>query len=145
MSIQNTERSSSAEPASARTDPLDLDLLVEDPKADLPTISAMMTPAQRSRTNIQHLQATEQTLQNKIKELEFELSLVEAHTKNRLQDVNIPVDPSAPLNVPESPGPHCLQPKPERPADIAYRQKLEQQRYAEFALNDSTDELTNLP
>jgi hypothetical protein len=102
-----------------------------------------MTPAQRSRANIQHLQATEQTMQQKIKELELELSLVEAHTKNRLQDVNIPVGPSAPLNVPESLGPHCLQPKPERPADIAYRQKLEQKRHAELALNDSAEDLTN--
>jgi hypothetical protein len=39
MSKQNNKRSSSAEPASARADPLDLDLLVDDPKADLPTIS----------------------------------------------------------------------------------------------------------
>jgi hypothetical protein len=55
MSKQNTKRSSSAEPASARTTPLDLDLLVEDPKADLPTISAVMKPAQRSRDNILYL------------------------------------------------------------------------------------------
>jgi hypothetical protein len=147
MSTKNNKRSSSAEPTSTRTEPLDLDLLVEDPKADLPSVSALMTPtpAQRSRVNIQHLQATEQTLQNKIKELEFELSLVEAHTKNRLQDVNIPVGSSARLEVPESPEPHCLQPKPKRLADIAYRQKLEQQRHAEFALNDSAEELTNSP
>jgi hypothetical protein len=90
-------RSSSAEPASTRTAPLDLDLLVEDPKADLPTISAMMTPAQRSRDNILNLRAIERTLQQRIKELEFELSLVEAHTKNRLQDIHIPVGPSAPI------------------------------------------------
>ncbi len=141
----NNKRSSSAGPPSARADPLDLDLLVEEPKADLPTISALMTPAQRSQANIQHLQATEQTLQQRIKDLEFELSIVEAHTKNRLQDTNIPVGPSAPPSVPESPGPHCLQPKPERPADIAYRQKLEQQRHAESAINDPTEDLTTSP
>jgi hypothetical protein len=145
MSTKNNKRSSSAEPTSTRTEPLDLDLLVEEPKDELPSVSALLTPAQRSRANIKHLQTTKQTLQNKIKELKFELSLVEAHTKNRLQDVNIPVGPSAPLNVPESPGPHCLQPKPERPADIAYRQKLEQQRHAEFALNDSAEDSTNSP
>jgi hypothetical protein len=61
MSKQHSKRSSSAEPASARSDPIDLDLLVDDPKADLPTVSAM-TPAQRSRANIAHLQSTEQTL-----------------------------------------------------------------------------------
>jgi hypothetical protein len=104
------------------------------------------TPAQRSRANIRNLQATEQTLQQRIKDLEFELSLVEAHTKNSLRDANIPVGPSAPSSVPESPGPHCLQPKPtERPADIAYRQKLEQQRHAESALNEPPEALTNSP
>jgi hypothetical protein len=145
MSKQNTKRSSSAEPASTRTAPLDLDLLVEDAKADLPTISAMITPAQRSRDNILNLRATERTLQQKIKELEFELSLVEAHTKNRLQDIHIPVGPSAPPNGTESPGPHCLQPKPERPADIAYKQKLEQQRQAESVLTDTTEQSPNSP
>jgi hypothetical protein len=145
MSKQNTKRSSSAEPASARTAPLDLDLLVEDPKADLPTISAMMTPAQRSRDNILHLRATERTLQQRIKYLEFELTIAEAHTKNRLQDANIPVGPSAPPTVTKSPGPHCLQPKPERPADIAYRQKLEattSRRICPHRLNRRPDKLT---
>ena len=143
MSTKNSKRSSSAEPASGHT--IDLDLLVDEPKADLPTVDAMMTPAQRSRANIEHLRATEQTLQQRIKDLEFDLSIVEAQTKNRLQDANIPLGPSAPPSVPESPGPHCLQPKPERPADIAYRQKLEQQRHAESAINDTTEDLTNSP
>jgi hypothetical protein len=80
-----------------------------------------------------------------VKDLEFDLSIVEAQNKNRLQDANIPLCPSAPPSVPESPGPHCLQPKPERPADIAYRQKLEQQRHAESAINDTTEDLTNSP
>jgi hypothetical protein len=143
MNKQDNKRSSSADPPARES--FDLDLLVDDPKADLPSISALETPAQRSRTNIRHLQATEQTLQQRIKDLEFELSLVEAHTKNRLQDVNIPVGPSAPPSVPESPGPHCLQPKPERPADIAYKQKLEQQRHAESAITETTEDLNSSP
>jgi hypothetical protein len=114
MSTKNSKRSSSTEPASNRPDSIDLELLVDEPKADLPTVAAMMTPAQRSQANIQNLQATEQTLQQRIKDLEFELSIVEAHAKNRLQDAYIPVGPSAPPSVPESPGPDCLQPKPER-------------------------------
>ncbi len=141
MNKQNNKRSSSARPPSARADPLDLDLLVEEPKADLPTISALMTPAQGSHTNIQHLQATEQTLQQRIKDREF----VEVYTKNRLQDTNIPVGPSTPPSVPESPEPHCLQPKPERPTDIAHRQKLEQQRHAKSAIHDPTEDLTTSP
>jgi hypothetical protein len=143
MNKQDNKRSSSADPPARES--FDLDLLVDDPKADLPSISALETPAQRSRTNIRHLQATEQTLQQRIKDLEFELSLVEAHTKNRLQDVNIPVGPSAPPSVPESPGPHCLQPKPERPADIAYKQKLEQQRHAESAITETTEDMDSSP
>ncbi len=89
MNTKNSKRSSSAEPASDRT--IDLDHLVDDPKADLPTVDAMMTPAQRSRDNILHLRATEKTLQQRIKELEFDLSIVEAQNKNRLQDANIPL------------------------------------------------------
>jgi hypothetical protein len=147
MSKQNNKRSSSAGPPPTRDASLDLDLdlLVDEPKADLPSVSALMTPAQRSQANIQHLQATEQTLQQKLRDLEFELSIVEAHIENRRQDGNIPIGPSAPPSVPESPGPHCLQPKPERPADIAYKQKLEQQRHAESVLNDSTDDSTTSP
>ena len=84
-------------------------------------------------------------MQQRIKYLEFELTIAEAHTKNRLQDANIPVGPSAPPTVTKSPGPHCLQPKPERPADIAYKQKLEQQRQAESVLTDTTEQSPNSP
>ena len=63
MNTKNSKRSSSAEPAYDRT--IDLDLLVDDPKTDLPTVAAMMTPAQRSRDNILHLRATQRKPYNR--------------------------------------------------------------------------------
>ena len=45
------------------------------------------------------------------------------------------------LRVPESPGPHRLQPRPERPQDVAYRQQQIDQAHAEQNTS-SQDEMT---
>jgi hypothetical protein len=46
----------------------------------------------------------------------------------------MPRTPSAPAALTETPGPHRLQTKPERPEDIVFRAKLEEQENAEKAM-----------
>ena len=72
--------------------------------------------------------------QRKIQELTFTLAIQDAHTQNIKASGSIPLTPSPPPLTTETPGPHRLQLKPERPEDIAYRAKLEKQKSAEKAM-----------
>jgi hypothetical protein len=75
--------------------------------------------------------------QRQIEDLNFELSIKEAHIQNIRNEETIPRTPSLPpaLAASETPGSHRLQLKPERPEDIAYKAKLvEQQQHAEEAM-----------
>jgi hypothetical protein len=76
--------------------------------SDPPAVSPAMPP---SAHEIEIMQD-----ENAIKQLIESLALKkQAYTQQ--QRTQSPV-----LMVPESPGPHCLQPRPERPQDVAYRQ-----------------------
>ncbi len=86
-------------------------------------------------------------------ELHFDLSIKEAHVLNLQQAATITRTPSllpATTVLTETPGPHRLQTKPERPEDIAYRAKLEEQINAEKAMGqqehpmDSPDALLSV-
>ncbi len=101
----------------------------EEEKLDI--VTALTTPLQQNvikkhaetlkRLKMQEKEIREQ--QRQIDELNFELSIREAHMQNIKNEANIPHTPSQPpaLAAIETPGPHRLQMKPERPEDIAYR------------------------
>ncbi len=63
-------------------------------------------------------------------------SIQDAHTQNIKASAKIPNTPSAPT---ETPGPHRLQLKVERPEDGAYRAKLEEQKSAEKAMGEQDE------
>jgi hypothetical protein len=62
------------------------------------------------------------------------MAIHDAHTLNIKQGEKIPLTPSLPPVPTETPGPHRLQLKPERPEDVAYRAKIEEQKNAEAAM-----------
>ncbi len=114
----------------------------EEEKLDI--VTALTTPLQQNvikkhaetlkRLKTQEKEIREQ--QRQIDELNFELSIKEAHMQNIKNEAKIPHTPSQPpaLAAIETPGPHRLQMKPERPEDIAYRAKLIEQQHAEEAM-----------
>jgi hypothetical protein len=69
--------------------------------------------------------------QRRIEELTFTIAIQDAHTEQRKTSDQISSAPSALPALTETPGPHRLQSKPERPEDIAYRVKMEEQKNAE--------------
>jgi hypothetical protein len=73
--------------------------------------------------------------QKQIEELTFNLTIKDSHIENLRRDETISRLPSLPTanGFSETPGPHRLQLKPERPEDVAYRAKLEEQESAEKA------------
>ena len=108
-----------------------MDTTREEEKLDI--VTALTTSLQQNvmkkhaetlkRLKTQENEIREQ--QRQIDELNFELSIKEAHMKNIRNEAKIPHTPSQPpaLAASETPGPHRLQMKPERPEDIAYRAK----------------------
>ncbi len=68
-----------------------------------------------------------------------------AHMQNIRNETKIPSTPSLPpaLAASETPGPHRLQMKPERPEDIAYRAKLVEQQHAEEAMGQNDSPASN--
>jgi hypothetical protein len=83
--------------------------------------------------SLRKIQKHEQVIkqhQQKIQELEFAIAIQDAHTLTITQSEEISLTPSQPPNPIETPGPHRLQLKPERPEDIAYRVKIEKQKNA---------------
>ena len=111
---------------------------------ELDIVTALTTPLQQNvvKRHIESLKKIERQAkeireqQRQIGELNFELSIKEAQMINIKNAENIPRTPSLPpaLAASETPGPHRLQPKPERPEDIAYRAKLVEQQHAEEAM-----------
>ncbi len=79
--------------------------------------------------------------QRRIEELTFTIVIQDAHTENRKASDRISSTPSAPPAPTETPGPHRLQLKPERPEDVAYRTKLEEQTSAEKAMGQREEKV----
>jgi len=114
--------------------------------ADSPIVTSLTTPHPQSsgsvRTSVASLrkiQEQEQVIQQhqrKIQELEFALAIQDAHTLPIRQSEKNSLTPSQSPNPIETPGPHRLQLKPERPEDIAYRVKIEEQKNAEAAIGN---------
>ena len=120
----------------------DMETTTEEEKLDI--VTALTTPLQQNvikkhAETLQRLKTQEKEIreqQRQIDELNFELSIKEAHMQNIKNEAKIPHTPSQPpaLAAIETPGPHRLQMKPERPEDIAYRAKLVEQQHAEEAM-----------
>ena len=117
---------------------------IKEENNELDIVTALTTPLQqnvvkRHVESLQRMKRQEQEIreqQRQIDELNFELSIKEAHILNIQNAEKIPRTPSLPpaLAASETPGPHRLQQKPERPEDIAYRAKLVEQQHAEEAM-----------
>jgi hypothetical protein len=99
---------------------------------DSPIVTSLTTPYPQSaiRTHaatLRKLQEQESEIkaqQRRIEELTITIAIQDAHTENRKASDQISRTPSAPPALTETPEPHRLQLKPERPEDVAYRQKL---------------------
>ena len=118
--------------------------IVESPTVTLTTPFPQSSVRTHNAT-VRKLQEAEKEIkaqQRKIQELTFNLEIQDAHLENLRHAETIsrlPSIPSAPTATIETPGPHRLQPKPERPEDIAYRAKLEEQKSAEKAIDEDED------
>ncbi len=98
-----------------------------------PIVTSLTTPYPQASGSVRStvhslkkIQEQEQELkkqQRRIQELEFSLAIHDAHTQNIKQGEKIPLTPSIPPVPTETPGPHRLHLKPERPEDLAYRAK----------------------
>jgi hypothetical protein len=121
-----------------------MDTITEDNK-ELDIVTALTTPLQQNvvKRHVESLKKIErqereirEQQQRQIGQLNFELSIKEAQILNIKNAENIPRKPSLPpaLAASETPGPHRLQMKPERPEDIAYKAKLVEQQHAEEAM-----------
>jgi hypothetical protein len=122
-----------------------MDSIKKEDKLDI--VTALTTPLQQDvmkkhaetlkRLKTQEREIREQ--QRQIDELNFELSIKEAHMQNIRNEANIPLGPSLPpvLAAGETPGPHRL------PEDIACSAKLVEQRHAEEAIGNTDPPASN--
>jgi hypothetical protein len=117
----------------------------DDKEENIDIVTAMTTPFQPTAiklhaSTLRKMKEQEDWIkaqQKQIEELTFNLTIKDSHIENLRRDEtisNLPSLPTATNGFPETPGPHRLQPKPERPEDIAYRAKLEEQESAEKAM-----------
>ena len=131
------------ESSSIDRDNIDRNPHIDSDLIDSPTVT-LTTPfpqsVRQTVSTLQRLQEAEkeiQAQQRKIQELTFNLEIQDAHLQNLRHAETIPRIPSIPTapnaNL-ETPGPHRLQTKPERPEDIAYKAKIEAQQSAEKAM-----------
>ena len=131
-----TDKQESSSIDNVNRDPnIDSDI-IESPTVTLTTPFPQSTVRSHAAT-LRKLQEQEREIkaqQRKIQELTFTIAIQDAHTQNVKASEAIPRTPSAPPALTETPGPHRLQTKPERPEDAAYRAKLEEQESAEKAM-----------
>ena len=102
------------------------DSVVDSPIVTLTTPYPQASGSVRGTvTQIRKIQEQEQELkkqQRRIQELEFSIAIHDAHTQNMRDCEKIQTTPSLPpVPTVETPGPHRLHLKPERPEDVAYR------------------------
>jgi hypothetical protein len=131
-----------------------MDTIREENK-ELDIVIAPTTPLQqnvvkRHVESLKRIKSQEREIRKQkrqIDELNFDLSIKEAHILNIKNEENIPRTPSLPpaLAASETPGPHRLQMKPERPEDIAYKAKLVKQQHAEEAMGQHDSPPSNEP
>jgi len=135
-------------------DSLDTTVRDRDPNFDSDIESPLVTlttpfPQSAIRTHaatLRKLQEQEREIkaqQRKIQELTFTIAIQDAHTHNVKASEKISRTPSAPPALTETPGPHRLQMKPERPEDVAYRAKVAEQTSAEKAMGENEDNVAN--
>jgi hypothetical protein len=121
---------------------------------DLPIVDALTTPFQPNSirahaATLRKLKEQERKIkeqQRQIQELTFGMAIKEAHVQNLQHAATISRTPSLPpalSAITETPGPHRLQPKPERPEDIAYKAKLAEQKYAESEMGQHDSPASN--
>ncbi len=125
---------------------IDKDPNFDSELVDSPIVTSLTTPHPQASgfvrahvASLRKIQEQEQQIkkhQRRIQELEFAIAIQDAHTLNIKQSEKIPLTPSQPPNPIETPGPHRFQLKPERPEDIAYRVKIEEQKNAEAAMSE---------
>jgi hypothetical protein len=127
---------------------IDKDPNFDSELADSPIVTSLTIPHPQASgsvrahvASLRKIQKQEQVIkkhQQKIQELEFAITIQDAHTLNIKQSEKISLTPSQSPNPIETPGPHRLQLKPERPEDIAYtsRVKTEEQKGAEAAIGN---------
>ena len=140
--------------SSGTTNEENKDMTTRDPNFDSVAESPIVTslhatpfPQSAIRTHaatLRKLQEQEKEIkaqQRKIDELTFTIAIQDAHTENRKASDLISRTPSAPPATTETPGPHRLQLKPERPEDVAYRTRLEEQSSAEKAMEQREEKL----
>ncbi len=116
----------------------------DDKEENIDIVTAMTTPFQPTAiklhtSTLRKMKEQDEWIklqQKQIEELTFNLTIKGSHIENLRRDETISRLPSLPTanGFPETPGPHRLLPKPERPEDIAYRAKLEEQESAEKAV-----------
>jgi len=118
--------------------------VVDSPVVTLTTPYPQASGSVRNQVaSLRKIQEQEQEIkkqQRKIQELEFSIAIHDAHTQNIKAREQIPHTPSAPT---KTPGPHRLQIKPDRPEDVAYRAKIEEQMSAEKAMGNDADQTNN--
>jgi hypothetical protein len=120
---------------------IDRDNITEIPFVDAMTTSFPPHSIRASVATLRKLKDQEREIkeqQRQIQELHFDLSIKEAHVLNFQHAATITRTPSLPpatTVLTKTPGPHRLQTKPERPEDIAYRAKLEEQVNADALLS----------
>ncbi len=133
---------------------IDIDSL--DTERNIHIIEALTTPFPQNTirahaATLRKLKDQEEWIkeqQRKIQELNSHSTLrSKAHTLKTCDATRLslayPRFPPLPLYSPKPPGPHRLQMKPERPEDIAYRARLEEQKSAEKTMGHQ--ELINSP
>jgi hypothetical protein len=108
----------------------------------IPRTSSAPPPA------IEHL---DEAMAQEIKQQEEQIQYLMHSLSTKRQDYANKqyVTSPAPRRTVETPGPHRLQPRPERPADITYKQQQEQQKQAESKqappqASSSNDEIANI-
>jgi hypothetical protein len=127
--------------SSSSADNIDTD----DKEENIDIVTAMTTPFQPTAiklhaSTLRKMKRQDEWIkaqQKQTEELTFNLTVMDSHIKNLRRDETISCLPSLPTatnGFPETPGPHRLLPKPERPEDVAYRAKQEEQESAEKAM-----------
>jgi hypothetical protein len=117
----------------------------DDKEDNIDIVTAMTTPFQPTTikvhaSSLRKIKEQEEWIkaqQKQIEELTLNLTIKDSRIENLQRHETIsrlPSLPTATNGFPETPEPHRLLPKPERPEDVAYRAKIEEQESAEKAM-----------
>ncbi len=87
-------------------------------------VNSLETTVRETEPNFDSNNIESPAQQRRIEELTFTIAIQDAHTEQRKTSDQISSAHSALPALTETPGPHRLQSKPERPEDIAYMIKM---------------------